>query len=311
MLPEPVLADAAYLASLFPHQLNAWNRQDADELKAFLASQKKPIDCAEFLGEVQEEFNRMYAFFEQGQVPETKLMELLQEATKEAAANTERLVGTVQELMQRAVTGGGLPGFPGVAPGTAPGVAVGAASVAAPEAAPAPEAVPAAAPPVTAAGAVLDRNKLGAEVTALAKKALASNQAFACLALFIGAPEGGIALDPHDIADQLRPQARPQDTFGRLADDGLIVVMPSCSEAEAKAAAENFLKMITAAAAEVPGAEDPPRVGAGVLWMNPNGGVFATDKMLGGLDWLLGQARGGPATRVHSAKITGKAKATA
>jgi diguanylate cyclase (GGDEF)-like protein len=105
-LTSKPLADAVYVAGLFPHLLQKWNRHDAAEIRSLLASLPKPIDPAEFLDSVQKEFDQLYAYFEQGSPPETRLTEILEAATREAADTTACLVGTVQELMSQAASAG-------------------------------------------------------------------------------------------------------------------------------------------------------------------------------------------------------------
>jgi diguanylate cyclase (GGDEF)-like protein len=107
-MEHSIVADAVYAASLFPHSLNAWNPQDADELRHFIAAQtaSKPLDVNIYLDACQKEFNQLYAYFESGGTPELKLADLLEVATREAADNTTRLMGTVQELMREAASAG-------------------------------------------------------------------------------------------------------------------------------------------------------------------------------------------------------------
>jgi len=98
------VADAVYLASLFTHMPNVWNRQDAIELRQFLAD--RAINSETFLSDVQSQFNQLYGYFEQGQPPEQRLTELLELATREIADSTTRLVGTVQQLLNQASSAG-------------------------------------------------------------------------------------------------------------------------------------------------------------------------------------------------------------
>src|SRR5688500_9508462 len=66
---SPVLADAVYLASLFPHLLNGWNRKDAEQIRTFLKSKggtEHRMDVDQFFEGVQEEFDQLYAYFESG-----------------------------------------------------------------------------------------------------------------------------------------------------------------------------------------------------------------------------------------------------
>ncbi len=77
------------------------------QLQNYLAEKLQPrgIEAAAFLDSVQKEFNQIYGYFEQGETPRTHLTELLEQATREAADNTVRLVGSVQEMLQHAATG--------------------------------------------------------------------------------------------------------------------------------------------------------------------------------------------------------------
>jgi predicted signal transduction protein with EAL and GGDEF domain len=82
--------------------LASWNRTDAERMNAYLVekTKDKPLDPAEFLRRVQEEYNHVYAYFEQNtENSQTSLADLLAEATKQVADNTTRLVASVQQLM--------------------------------------------------------------------------------------------------------------------------------------------------------------------------------------------------------------------
>jgi diguanylate cyclase (GGDEF)-like protein len=106
MLDRHVLADAVHVASLFPHCLDAWNAQDGEELRQFLAEHANAAEPAALLEGIQKEYNQIYAYFESGGKPQTNLTRLLETAAKEAADNTTRLVGTVHELLQQAASTG-------------------------------------------------------------------------------------------------------------------------------------------------------------------------------------------------------------
>lgn len=105
-IEDEAIADAVYVASLFPHMLNVWHRNDADALCAFLQEHAPSADSKAYLGEVQEEFNKTYSFFHEGRTPDTQLLDLLERVTHEAADNTTELVGTVNELMRQAASMG-------------------------------------------------------------------------------------------------------------------------------------------------------------------------------------------------------------
>lgn len=102
------MVGAVYAASLFPHVLSAWNQKDIDELNEFLGEHgKNGMNRAElFLESVQEEFDRLYQYFENGETPESRLVELMSNAAAEAADDTTRLVSHVDELMQNAAIAG-------------------------------------------------------------------------------------------------------------------------------------------------------------------------------------------------------------
>ncbi len=100
------LASACYVASLFPHLLNVWNSDDAEELCCHVGEQcaELSMDASVFLADVQVEFDKLYRFFENGVEPEIRLAELLQAAACEAAGQTEHLVLTVRQLQNEAAT---------------------------------------------------------------------------------------------------------------------------------------------------------------------------------------------------------------
>jgi HD-like signal output (HDOD) protein len=106
VLDRPEFASAVHVAALFPHHLESWNRDDATALSAFLQSQASPIDPQAFLSDVQDEFNRLYGYFDNGPKLEAKLGEMLAAATRENAETTQRLVGAVHQLMRHAAATG-------------------------------------------------------------------------------------------------------------------------------------------------------------------------------------------------------------
>ena len=58
------------------------------------------------MASVQKEFDQLYAYFEQGEPPEIRLVDALTTACREAADSATRLVGTVHELLNAAATAG-------------------------------------------------------------------------------------------------------------------------------------------------------------------------------------------------------------
>jgi diguanylate cyclase (GGDEF)-like protein len=103
-LGNPVLANALHTAALLPHNLGGWNASDARVLGQFLSQQNNPAlaSAASFIDGVQKEFATLRAYFDEGEAPEPVLPKLLQAAACESAQNTERLVGTVQDLLSQA-----------------------------------------------------------------------------------------------------------------------------------------------------------------------------------------------------------------
>lgn len=96
----PALHQAACAAALLPHLLDIWGREDVEALTGFLAAHAPSTEVSAFLASVQEEFSRLYRFFHEGDVPDAQLTELLEEAARESADNTEQLVSAVNELLQ-------------------------------------------------------------------------------------------------------------------------------------------------------------------------------------------------------------------
>ena len=65
---NPIVSNACYIASLFPHCLENWNSTDAAAMEQFLAKQtaEKPLDSATYLQKVQKDFNQIFAYLEPG-----------------------------------------------------------------------------------------------------------------------------------------------------------------------------------------------------------------------------------------------------
>jgi diguanylate cyclase (GGDEF)-like protein len=102
LLQHKVTAQAVQVSALFPHMLDAWNQEDADELcrqidSGSLAGKLTP---AEFLQEVQTSVDEYYHYFDQGGGMETRLADLLVQTAREGANHTEHLVRTVHQMMQ-------------------------------------------------------------------------------------------------------------------------------------------------------------------------------------------------------------------
>jgi diguanylate cyclase (GGDEF)-like protein len=103
-LEHEVVAQAAHAAALFPHMLDAWNRQDAEELCRIIDDRQLPdgATSAVFLQQVQKSVDEYYHYFDESGGMETRLADLLIHTAREGADHTEHLVKTVHQLMQEA-----------------------------------------------------------------------------------------------------------------------------------------------------------------------------------------------------------------
>lgn len=106
LMENPVAGEAVYVASLFPHVLDNWNKTDAETLCAYLderfAGQENA--SARFMDTTQKEFNSIYRYFDDDEAPAYRLAELMIEASRDQADNTTHLVNAVQQLMHEAAS---------------------------------------------------------------------------------------------------------------------------------------------------------------------------------------------------------------
>jgi hypothetical protein len=75
-------------------------------MERFLHEHRPDLSAKAFLDTVQKEFVQLYTYFEPDDAPEIDLRTLLEAATAEAADNTTRLVGVVQQMMQQMMGAG-------------------------------------------------------------------------------------------------------------------------------------------------------------------------------------------------------------
>jgi diguanylate cyclase (GGDEF)-like protein len=271
-----ILADAAHVASLLPHALNAWNQQDAEELRMFLAQAKpQAIDADEFLAGVQKEFDQLMAYFEPGDAPRISLVELLECATKEVADHTTRLMGTVHEMLQQAASAGreveqllkqhnqleqaatrdGLTG-------------------------------------------VLNREGFKERVSEVLARAARYRSGVAVIFMDLdhfkmlndrfGHACGDEALQA--VADTISSGVRQSDLVGRLGGDEFVVVLSGCSE---DVAAEIASRLVQAVGAQTLKNAPVARlsISAGLLWVPPEGVGRPLDKLLSAADELMYEAK--------------------
>lgn len=79
-LDHSPLADSLQLASLLPHGLDAWSSADAEQAVSLLDGGGHGNDGTSFLDAVQDEFNRLCAYFEPTSPPPADLKGLLSRA---------------------------------------------------------------------------------------------------------------------------------------------------------------------------------------------------------------------------------------
>lgn len=110
LVEAPAVRDATYVASLFPHMLNGWNRTDADACAEFLRVHAPATSMVDYVAGVQREFIELYSFFNEGKMPDGQLSELLAQTARAVADNTTMLVTRVNELLEEAASAGVMTG---------------------------------------------------------------------------------------------------------------------------------------------------------------------------------------------------------
>lgn len=290
------LADAVYAASLFPHTLDAWNRQDAEELRAVLAAQPKPADPAEFLAEVQAEFDQLYAYFERGTAPEHKLAELLEMATREAADSTARLVGTVHELLNQAAAAGKevhtlLRQHEHLEDAAAHDSLTGA----------------------------LNREGFAQQAGAAVREARRGGKGLALLYLDVdkfkeindrcGHARGDAAL--RRVVESVRRHLRPGDLVARLGGDEFVALLIDYSDAEVVQAAGRMLQAAAKVPPAAPAAEPDPAVtlSAGIAYAPPGPGALALDELIKVADGLMYKSKRAGGNRANASRLRPAPKA--
>lgn len=104
---SPALAEGVYAAALFPHRLDHWNTEDAEALRRLVEDRAAgSLSVKEFLHKVGTECSQLFAYFDEGQVTEFRLGELLAAATAEAADDAVRLVGATREMAGQVASAG-------------------------------------------------------------------------------------------------------------------------------------------------------------------------------------------------------------
>jgi len=294
-----VLADATYLASLFPHYLDIWNRDDAEEMRRFFTEHGgAPARAPEkFLEVVQKEFNQLYCYFEQGNPPEVNLADLLVQATREVADGTTRLVGTVQELLSQMATAGKEVHH------------LLRAQDKLEEAA--------SHDPLTG---LLNRLKFIEDGGELLEKAAQSGQSYAMVYLDIdqfkrlndtaGHACGDNAL--RQVAATMQSNLRKKDLAARVGGDEFAILLSGCSEEDAALIVQRILADV--ASQRVAGSTtSAPRatLSAGMVWVGPQMPRVVLEELLSAADGLMYQAKSAGGNCVRSQSISGQKRQVA
>ena len=278
------LADAIYVASLFPHTSNVWNPQDADQLTEFLSHRAPPMDVRQFLDAVQRQFNQLYEYFEQGKVPDARLADLLEQATREAADNTTRLMGTVHELLQQAASAG-----QEVHQLLKQHTQLEEAAVR---------------DPLTGA---LNRDGFTSRANELLSRTARCGAGLAVVYLDIdrfkqlndtfGHACGDGAL--RQVVATMRESVRQTDLVARLGGDEFLVMLGDCREEAATGIIERIVSRV--ATLEI-GAEQArsakATLSAGFLWVAPDGMTFPLETLLSTADRLMYEAKRSGGNRI-------------
>jgi diguanylate cyclase (GGDEF)-like protein len=294
LLERKDLAAAAYGASLLPHALDAWNREDAEELQSFLAqSESEASDSSTFFCNIQTEFDQLIAYFEQGEGTRISLADLLESATKEAADHTTRLMGTVQEALQHAASAGReveqlMREHTELAEAATRDSLTG----------------------------VLNREgfkQLASEVlTRSARYGTGTTLVFMDLDHFktlndhFGHAAGDDALKV--VAGLITRGVRQTDVVARLGGDEFVALLGDCSE---DAAAGTAQRIVAAAAAQRLEAAPAARLGisAGLLWISPAGLKQPLEILLAAADQLMYEAKSRGGGQIYRGSFDQKAAA--
>lgn len=284
MLGKDTLAEAVHVASLFPHCLDAWNGQDAEELRQFLAAHAKGADPAALLEVIQREFNQIYGYFENGGKPRMNLAELLEAASREAADNTTRMVGTVHELLQQAAsTGREMHQILKQSSDLEDAVNRD---------------------PLTGA---LNREGLNSRAGELLGKVSRYGVPMAVVYLDVdrfktlndtcGHACGDMALQ--QLASTIRGCVRQTDLLARLGGDEFLLLLSDCSEQDAAGVVERILsQMAGKTMTDGKGHSAAATLSAGFLWVPPKTRVASLDSLVSAADQLMYQAKRAGGNRV-------------
>jgi len=273
-LESEAVVQALHVAALFPHVLNVWNRDDANVLCRFVDEQLAPrgVEAAVFLTRVQEEFDKLYRFFEEGAEPETRLSELMRVAAREAADNTTNLVSTVHQLLQQAAMAG-----------SAVNELLAQQSKLEEKAT---------RDPLTGA---LNREGFESQAETLLAKATRYGVGFAIVYFDVdrfkevndsrGHRFGDLALKT--VVTRMTESVREHDLVGRLGGDEFALLLYDCEEEKAQGRVRQIVSGVSAQPIGRGKHTLKISVSAGCLWVRPTGRPCSLETLLGAADKLM------------------------
>ena len=276
-MEHEALADAVYAASLFPHLLSVWSRQDAEELTRLMENdtqgESTPVD--EFLQTVQKEFDQLIRFFVDGESSNMHLVEMMEKATKEVADNTTELVGANQSLMQQAASMGMQMNKLVSEQNKLETKAI-----------------------CDSLTGVLNREGFTTQAEALLAKAVRYGTAIAVVYLDVDKFKQANDTLGHEFGDralrwvteQMTAAARPSDLVGRMGGDEFVMLLDDCVLQDAQQIVERVRSAIAAEPVGKGKLKARLTVSAGLLWVKPSADV-PLDRLLSAADKLMYQAK--------------------
>lgn len=269
-------AEAIHVASMFPHVLNVWHRDDADALCAFLKEHAPSTDVTAFLADVQEEFSKVYGFFHNGSSPDTQLTELLERVTREVADNTTELVGTVNELVRQAATRG-----------------TGANDVANQQSELEEKALH---DPLTG---VLNREGFTAQAKEALAKAARYGTSLAVVYLDIDGIKGVNNTFGHEFGDvtltavvaKIAETVPQNDVFGRMGGAEFVLVLDDCTETDARQVVQRIIANVAEMTVRKGNQSTRVSLSAGLLYIQPSNREQQFDVVIKAADKLADRAK--------------------
>ncbi len=290
LLQHKVTAQAVHVSAIFPHMLDTWNQNDADEVCREIegGALAGKLTSAAFLKEVQATVDEYYQYFEQGGGMETRLADLLIQTAREGADHTERLVRTVHQMMQDTASMGFemnqlIQSNTQLRDKATRDQLTG----------------------------LLNRDGFFADAERLLEQSARYGTGFALAYFDIDHFKRYNDVYGHQFGDRvlttiaicLKEGIRDQDLAARVGGDEFTLLLGDCEEAEARSRIERILAQ--AAATSVGRSEDKmrPTLSAGLLCVRPGDTQRSLHDLLEQADRLMYQSKQSGGNRMHSGVI--------